>query len=60
MTQTSSPTKLRVAVLGCGRMGARHARNVAYFTPRAELVAVVDPSDKAQQWARENLPAGVE
>jgi myo-inositol 2-dehydrogenase/D-chiro-inositol 1-dehydrogenase len=32
---------LRIAVLGCGRMGQMHAANVARH-PRAELVAVFD------------------
>ncbi|KAI5361999.1 Putative gfo/Idh/MocA-like oxidoreductase, NAD(P)-binding domain superfamily [Septoria linicola] len=52
--------KLKVAVSGLGRMGARHAVNYLAKTPRAELVAVCDPDPKAQAWARTALePAGV-
>ncbi|KAJ6000029.1 hypothetical protein N7481_000438 [Penicillium waksmanii] len=35
--------KLQVAVAGIGRMGMRHARHFANFTPRAELIAVCSP-----------------
>lgn len=40
-------------------MGSRHARNVAFLTPRAELVAVVDPSEEARNAAKEWLPRSV-
>ncbi|WVQ69659.1 uncharacterized protein L199_007879 [Kwoniella botswanensis] len=54
-TDDQSKTKLRIAILGCGRMGQRHAHNVHHLTPRAELVAVADPAPAAQQWVAENL-----
>ena len=37
---------LRIAVLGCGRIGQMHAANVARH-PRAELVAVYDVNAEA-------------
>ena len=51
--------KLKFAVLGLGRMGQRHALNVAFGAPRAELVAVCDPRSTSLQWAEYNLPEGV-
>jgi myo-inositol 2-dehydrogenase/D-chiro-inositol 1-dehydrogenase len=56
---SSADHRLRFAVFGLGRMGSRHARNVAFFTPRAELVAVVDPSEAARDAAKEWLPKSV-
>ncbi|WWC60052.1 uncharacterized protein I303_102615 [Kwoniella dejecticola CBS 10117] len=50
--------KLKYAVLGIGRMGARHAQNLAFRTPRAELVAVCDPRQSSLKWANDNLPMG--
>jgi hypothetical protein len=64
------PAKLKVAILGCGRMSQRHAHNVSrwrslkshieslqifHLTPRASLVAVADPSPAAKTWVQENL-----
>lgn len=48
--------KLKYAVLGAGRMGQRHALNVAFRSPRAELVAVADPKPSIPQWMKDNLP----
>jgi len=47
--------KLKVAVSGLGRMGARHAINYLERTPRAKLVAVCDPSPTAIEWAKTRL-----
>lgn len=47
--------KLRVAVSGLGRMGARHALHFLERTPRAELVAAFDPNPKCIEWAKERL-----
>lgn len=33
---------------------------VAFASPRAELVAVCDHAEGSQTWAQENLPAGIE
>lgn len=52
--------KLKVAVSGLGRMGARHALHFLENTPRAELVAACDPSESSRSWAEANLaPYGV-
>ncbi|WOO78228.1 scyllo-inositol 2-dehydrogenase (NAD(+)) [Vanrija pseudolonga] len=58
MTNTT-PTKLRMAVLGLGRMGLRHASNVAYHVPRAELVAGADAYGPSLAKAKEVLPPGI-
>jgi len=47
--------RVRVAVLGVGRLGRRHAEVVAYQVPQAELVAVVDASADAAQATAEAL-----
>ncbi|RSH82098.1 uncharacterized protein EHS24_008302 [Apiotrichum porosum] len=59
MTNPTPPTKLRMAVLGLGRMGLRHAANVAYRTPRAELVAGADAYVPSLEKAKGELPPGV-
>lgn len=50
----SSP-KLKVAVAGLGRMGARHALHFANLTPRADLIAASSPEVKELNWAQRNL-----
>lgn len=47
--------KLRVAIAGLGRMGARHALHFYNLTPRAEVVAVTTPDPKELEWAARNL-----
>ncbi|CAN9404578.1 unnamed protein product [Alternaria alternata] len=52
--------RLRVAVSGLGRMGARHANHFLHRTPKAELVAAFTPAENEIAWAKENLePWGV-
>jgi myo-inositol 2-dehydrogenase/D-chiro-inositol 1-dehydrogenase len=52
--------RLRVAVSGLGRMGARHANHFLHRTPRAELVAAFTPDPKELAWGQEHLaPWGV-
>ncbi|KAL5118946.1 hypothetical protein ACEQ8H_003075 [Pleosporales sp. CAS-2024a] len=52
--------RLKIAVSGLGRMGARHANHFLHRTPRAELVAAFTPAEKELAWAKENLePWGV-
>lgn len=51
-----SDQKLRIAVAGLGRMGARHATHFFGLTPRASLVAVTSPEPSEIEWARKNLP----
>jgi myo-inositol 2-dehydrogenase/D-chiro-inositol 1-dehydrogenase len=40
-------SRLRVAVLGAGRIGRLHARTIATRTPNAELAVVADPVEAA-------------
>ncbi|KIV81037.1 hypothetical protein PV11_08490 [Exophiala sideris] len=47
--------KLRVAIAGLGRMGARHATHFHNLTPRAELVAASSPEAHELAWAEKNL-----
>ncbi|OCF40567.1 myo-inositol 2-dehydrogenase [Kwoniella heveanensis CBS 569] len=51
--------KLKYAVLGIGRMGQRHALNVAFKSPRSELVAVCDPRASSLEWSEKALPAEI-
>jgi predicted dehydrogenase len=52
--------RLRIGVVGLGRMGGMHARYVASQVPEAELVAVADADpDRARQVAGELGVAGV-
>lgn len=54
------PRRLRVAVSGLGRMGARHALHFLERTPRADLVAAFTPDAKELAWAKQRLePSGV-
>lgn len=48
--------RLKVAIAGLGRMGARHALHFYGLTPRAELVAVSTPEQKELDWAQQDLP----
>lgn len=47
--------RIKVAMAGLGRMGARHARNLATRVPGAELVAANSPSADEREWARQEL-----
>ncbi|ORY26982.1 hypothetical protein BCR39DRAFT_497700 [Naematelia encephala] len=58
MTACRSP-RLRFGVLGCGRMGQRHAYNIAYLTPRAELSAICDPHPEALKWVPDNISSNI-
>lgn len=52
--------RLKVGVVGFGRMGRRHAMNLLHGVPRAELVCACSPLDADLIWAGENLiPHGV-
>lgn len=51
----SSP-KLKVAIAGLGRMGARHASHFYGLTPRAELIAASTPDHREIGWATTALP----
>jgi len=47
--------RLRVGIAGLGRMGARHAHNLATRVPGAELVAANSPSADERAWAQQEL-----
>jgi myo-inositol 2-dehydrogenase/D-chiro-inositol 1-dehydrogenase len=59
-TMAPAIRRLRIAVAGLGRMGARHANHFLHRTPKAELVAAFTPAENEIAWAKENLePWGV-
>jgi len=46
--------KIRIGMLGAGRIGKLHGENLAYAVPQAELVAIADPflNDSIIEWAK--------
>lgn len=52
----ASAGRLRVGVVGLGRLGKRHAENLAYRVPGASLVAACSPLEEERAWARNTLP----
>ena len=52
MTATS---RLRVGIAGLGRLGRRHAENLARRVVRAELVAACSPVAEEREWVRRQL-----
>ena len=48
-------TRLRVGIAGLGRMGQRHAFNLAHRTLGATLVAACSPIASELEWARDKL-----
>ena len=53
-----SATPLRIGIAGLGRLGKRHAENLARRVPGARLVAACSPVAEEREWARRTL--GVE
>jgi myo-inositol 2-dehydrogenase/D-chiro-inositol 1-dehydrogenase len=47
--------RLRVGIAGLGRMGRRHAENLARRVPSAELVAACSPDPDELAWAERHL-----
>jgi myo-inositol 2-dehydrogenase/D-chiro-inositol 1-dehydrogenase len=47
--------RLRVGIVGLGRMGRHHAENLARRVPRAELVAACSPVEDELAWAERQL-----
>ena len=47
--------KVRIGLLGAGRIGKLHGENLAHSVPAAELYAVADPfmNDATRAWAAE-------
>ncbi|MFW5796713.1 MAG: Gfo/Idh/MocA family oxidoreductase, partial [Alkalispirochaeta sp.] len=50
--------EVRIGIVGLGRLGKRHARNLRYRVPGARLVAACSVVPDELAWAREEL--GVE
>ena len=50
-----SDNRVKVGMAGLGRMGARHARNLATRVPGAELVAANSPLPEERAWAQKDL-----
>ncbi|QQC64071.1 Gfo/Idh/MocA family oxidoreductase [Paraburkholderia ginsengisoli] len=53
---SAATQRLRVGVVGLGRLGKRHAENLAYRVPGAALVAACSPLEDEREWARDALP----
>ena len=47
----SAVRNIRIGIVGVGRMGRRHAENLAFRVPGAELVAACSPISEELQWA---------
>jgi len=47
--------RLRVGIAGLGRLGRRHAENLAHRIPRAELAAACSPVAEELAWAKDAL-----
>jgi myo-inositol 2-dehydrogenase / D-chiro-inositol 1-dehydrogenase len=48
--------KLKIAIVGLGRMGKRHALHFSTLTPRADLVAAASLDAEELKWAERELP----
>ncbi|MDR3518099.1 MAG: Gfo/Idh/MocA family oxidoreductase [Azospirillaceae bacterium] len=55
MSPALHPT-LRIGIVGLGRLGKRHAENLAWRVPGAALVAAATPIAGEQAWARQTFP----
>ena len=51
--------RLKLALIGLGRLGAIRARILATQQPRIEFVAACDTKPGAEEWAKTNLPSTV-
>ena len=54
-----SSARVKIALFGLGRLGAKRALILSHSCPRMELVAVCDTKPGCQEWAATNLPATV-
>ena len=48
-------SRLRIGIVGLGRLGRRHAQNLAQRVPSAELVAACSPVADELTWAKDAL-----
>lgn len=46
---------LKVGIVGLGRLGQRHAENLAHHVPHAQLVAACSPLESERDWAANTL-----
>lgn len=51
--------RLKICLIGLGRLGAIRAGILAFQQPRIELVAACDTKPGTAEWAKENLPPTV-
>jgi myo-inositol 2-dehydrogenase/D-chiro-inositol 1-dehydrogenase len=51
----SAPGRVRIGIAGLGRLGRRHAENLAQRVPGAELAAACSPVAEETAWARDVL-----
>ncbi|CDG83617.1 Gfo/Idh/MocA family oxidoreductase [Janthinobacterium agaricidamnosum] len=49
------PQKLRIGIVGLGRLGQRHAQNLVQRVPNAEVVAACSPLQAELDWAATTL-----
>lgn len=49
-------TVIKIGIVGLGRLGKRHARNLKFSVPGSELVAAASPVEEERQWAASSLP----
>ena len=50
-----APQNVRVGIVGLGRLGRRHAENLAFRVAGAELVAAASPIEAERTWAATSL-----
>lgn len=55
----ASQPRLKIALIGLGRLGAIRARILAFQQPRIELVAACDTKPGSDQFVTQNLPPSV-
>ncbi|MBJ9665017.1 Gfo/Idh/MocA family oxidoreductase [Burkholderia gladioli] len=55
MPEQTSPAKVRIGIAGLGRLGRRHAENLARRVAGAELAAACSPLGEELVWARDTL-----
>ncbi len=51
----TTASRLRIGIVGLGRLGRRHAQNLAQRVPGAELVAACSPIAEELTWAKDTL-----
>lgn len=55
MSSTMKTNTLNIGIAGLGRLGKRHAKNLAHHTRGASLIAACSPENAELDWARSNL-----